>query len=81
MDFPRRDFLKKTGLLTGGLLLHHELLDAFAAPAAGKNVAASIAPIRPSVNGSGIRRRSPAKREREAAGMRLAPGGWSNAAF
>ena len=36
MDFPRRDFLKKTGLLTSGLLLHHELLDAFAAPAAGK---------------------------------------------
>jgi len=36
MAFPRRDFLKKTGLLTSGLLLHHELLDAFAAPAAGK---------------------------------------------
>jgi predicted dehydrogenase len=34
MDFPRRDFLLKTGLLTSGLLLHNELLEAFAAPVA-----------------------------------------------
>ncbi|GGF18044.1 oxidoreductase [Hymenobacter cavernae] len=37
MEFPRRDFLKKTGLLTGSLLLNNGLLDAFGAPlAAGK---------------------------------------------
>jgi predicted dehydrogenase len=37
MDFPRRDFLKKTSLLTSGLLLHQELAAAFVAPvAAGK---------------------------------------------
>ncbi|MBC6609792.1 Gfo/Idh/MocA family oxidoreductase [Hymenobacter sp. BT507] len=33
-DFLRRDFIKKTGLLTSGLLLHSQMMDAFAAPAA-----------------------------------------------
>jgi predicted dehydrogenase len=34
MDFPRRDFLKKTGLLTSGLLLQQELAAAFVSPMA-----------------------------------------------
>jgi predicted dehydrogenase len=36
MDLPRRDFIKQTGLLTGGLWLPGALVDALGAPAAGR---------------------------------------------
>jgi predicted dehydrogenase len=42
IHLPRRDFLKTTGLLTGGLLLGSQLAEAYAAPVAGNKLRMGI---------------------------------------